>query len=67
MSGTEVLLTVHNLQNFKKILFTKKELSLMAKCSYCGHGECDKCRAEAARSSSKAGYCCQCHRTGVMK
>ncbi|MHA1786160.1 MAG: hypothetical protein ACTSVY_00490 [Candidatus Helarchaeota archaeon] len=37
------------------------------KCSYCGHVECDKCLAEQARSSSKAGYCCQCHRVNVMK
>lgn len=35
------------------------------KCSYCRHGECGKCRAEQAKG--KKGYCCQCHRTNVMK
>ena len=35
------------------------------KCSYCRHGECAKCKADQAKG--KKGYCCQCHRTNVMK
>ncbi len=35
------------------------------KCSYCRHTECSKCRTE--QSKGKSGYCCQCHRTNVMK
>ncbi len=40
--------------------FIKRRLSM--KCSYCGHKQCDKCRAD-----KREGYCCQCHRTKVMK
>jgi hypothetical protein len=35
------------------------------KCSYCNHVECAKCTAEQAKG--KKGYCCQCHRTDVVK
>ena len=37
----------------------------MAKCSYCGHTECDKCKAEAKKRGKT--YCCQCHRENIMK
>lgn len=35
------------------------------KCSYCNHKQCPKCEAE--QKKGKKGYCCQCHRTNVMK
>ena len=35
------------------------------KCGYCNHKECGKCLKEQAKG--KKGYCCQCHRTNIMK